>query len=77
MILKVIETNFTNKYDWISKLKDNEGLDYFIMANEFYKINRIKSPIDRQILDSLDKGQTLDCICKDLSNMKVVIEIIK
>jgi hypothetical protein len=75
MILKVTETNFTTKHNWLFKLTDSTGKTYFIMNDNFYRLNKIKAPTTRKEIDSLDKGHSIDCETKDINSVEVVIKI--
>lgn len=74
MRLKIIEVNFTSRYEWLFKLKDHNDDIYYIMDESFYKKYNMKTPITRQHLDSLDKGQSINAITKDINNMKIVVK---
>lgn len=76
MIIKVIDTNFISKNNWIFRLKDNSNEEYFIMTDKFYKINKLKSPISRKELDSLDIGHSISCHFQIIEGLKVVTQIL-
>ena len=76
MNLKVSNVNFTTEYDWIFKLVDIEKNKYFIMNNDFYKSNNLKTPISRIQLDSLDIGHPINCHFKVINEVKIIISFI-
>lgn len=76
MIIKVIETNFTSKIKWIFKLNDSTNDEYFIMTEEFYKSNKLQTPITRKELDSLDIGHSISCHFQLIEGIKVVTQIL-
>jgi hypothetical protein len=76
MIIKVIDVNFTSNHNWIFKFKDSTNEEYFIMTDKFYKLNKLKTPISRKELDSLDIGHSISCHFKLIEGLKVVTQIL-
>jgi hypothetical protein len=74
MRLKVVDVNFTSRYDWLFMLKDQNSEVYYIMDESFYKKYNMKTPITKQYLDSLDKGQSINAITREINNRKIVIQ---
>ncbi|MFC4687674.1 MAG: hypothetical protein BGO86_07615 [Chryseobacterium sp. 36-9] len=75
MRLKIIEVNFTTKYEWLFKLKDHNDEIYYVMDESFYKKYKIKTPITRQHLDSLEKGQSINAIAREIDNKNIVVQM--
>lgn len=75
MRLRIIQANFTKKYDWLFKLNDENGNVFFIMNNSFYEINKFKSPITKKELDYFDKGQWITASTVLIDELNVVITI--
>ncbi|MPT31989.1 MAG: hypothetical protein E2600_10070 [Chryseobacterium sp.] len=74
MRLKVIDVNFTSRYDWLFMLKDQNGEVYYIMDESFYKKYNMKTPITKQHLDSLDRGQSINAITREINDRKIVVQ---
>ena len=53
MRLRIIETNFTTKYNWLFKLFDENENDFYIMNQSFYESQNLKSPITKKELDTI------------------------
>ena len=75
MILKIVDFNFTREYDWTFKLSDKDGNEIYVMDKSFYERNGIPDPIGRKEIDSLDRGDKLDCDISFLEDRPVVIKI--
>lgn len=73
MRLKIIETNFTTKYEWIFSLVDENGNRFYIMNGEFYKNHNFKSPITKKELDTYDKGQWITAKVEKINGNGIVI----
>ena len=75
MRLRIIETNFTTKYDWLFRLIDQHNEIYYIMDDKFYRNHNIKSPITKQHLDSFDKGSSINAIVREINGKKIVLQV--
>lgn len=75
MRLKIIETNFTKNHDWLFKLTDESGVEFYIMNEIFYKKHKIKSPVTKIELDVYDVGQWIDALVKNLDGKGIVIRV--
>lgn len=75
MRLKITDTNFTTKYDWLFKLTDYNDEVYYIMDEFFYRKYNMKTPITRLHLDSFDKGQSINATIREINNRKIVVEL--
>ncbi len=76
MRLRITEVNFTIKHEWLFKLKDESGDEFYIMNESFYKRNFSDSPITKHELDYFDKGLTINAIIKEAEGKKAVFKII-
>lgn len=75
MRLRITDTNFTTKFNWLFKLSDENGNDFYIMNESFYKNHYLKSPITKKELDYLDRGQWITALVEFIDNQKIVVEI--
>ena len=75
MRLRIIETNFTTKYNWLFKLFDENENDFYIMNQSFYESQNLKSPITKKELDNYDRGQWITAVVRLLDDRRVVVEI--
>jgi len=73
MKLKITNTNFTTNYDWLFKLSDENGDDFYIMNEHFYKNRHLKSPVTRKELDYFDKGQWVNANAEVIDGLNVII----
>lgn len=72
MRLKITAVNFTTENDWIFKLTDENGGDFFIMNVVFYRKYNFKDPLEKRELDYFDKGQWINA-CVDLIEGKNIV----
>ena len=75
MRLRITETNYTTKYDWLFKLNDEKAEEYYIMSEVFYKKHHLKSPITKHELDYFDKGIWVTATVKLIDAKNVVVEL--
>ncbi|MFZ4796241.1 MAG: hypothetical protein ACOYMA_02035 [Bacteroidia bacterium] len=75
MRLKITDTNFTTKYDWLFKLADENGNDFFIMNTTFYEKHGFKSPVTKKELDSYDNEQWVNVIVEKIDGMGIVVGV--
>lgn len=75
MRLKITDTNFTAKYEWLFKLSDEDGNDFYIMNEAFYKNHGFKSPITKKELDYYDRGQWITAFVEQIDGKGIVISI--
>jgi len=73
MRLKIIDINFTTKFDWLFKLSDENGNDCYIMNESFYKKHNFKSPISKNELDYYDRGQWINASLEKIGGKLVVV----
>ena len=73
MRLRITDTNFTTKFDWLFKLADEKGQDFYIMDESFYKQHNLKSPITRKELDYYDRGQWITASVKEIGGKNIVV----
>lgn len=73
MRLRIIETNFTIKFDWLFKLADESGSNFYIMNKQFYKKHNLKSPITKKELDYYDRGQWISSPAKEIDGKFIVV----
>lgn len=76
MKFKIVETNFTKKYDWLFRLIADDGEVYFIMIEDFYQRHNIQSPISKLELDYLDKGQYVSGVSQSIETLNVITRIL-
>lgn len=76
MRLRIIDTNFTTKHDWLFKLADENGNDFYIMNEVFYKKYNFQSPITKKQLDVYDRGQWITTtLVKNIGGREIVIDV--
>lgn len=75
MRLKITDTNFTTKHDWLFKLVDENGNDFYIMNEAFYKKNNFKSPITKKELDYYDRGYWIFASVEQIEGKRIVISV--
>ena len=75
MRLRIIETNFTSKYNWLFKLVDENENDFYIMDQSFYESQNLKSPITKKELDNYDRGQWITAVVRQIDDRRIVVEI--
>lgn len=75
MKLKITDTNFTVRHDWLFKLADENGNDFYIMNEAFYKKHYLKSPITKKELDYYDRGQWISASVEQLEGKGIVIGV--
>lgn len=75
MRLRIVETNFTTNYNWLYKLDDENGNDFYIMNESFYKNHNLKSPITKKELDYYDRGQWITASIEQIEGNKIVVSI--
>lgn len=73
MMLTITGTNFTTSFDWLFKLSDDKGDDFYIMDNKFYKSHKIKDIITKKELDYFDKGTVINCVVEEIDGKNVVV----
>jgi len=66
MRLKITSVNFTQKHDWLFKLADENGIEYFIMDSHFYTDHKLPSPINKHYLDYYEKGISINASIKEV-----------
>ena len=47
-------SNFTRATDWLFVIEDENRSEYFIMTSDFYRNIKLKTPVTKKELDSLD-----------------------
>jgi hypothetical protein len=77
MILKIIATNFSAEINWLFKLIDNSGREYFVMQEGFYKNKGLKSSVTKDKLDTLDIKQNVDCVYELIDEKILLLNSIK
>lgn len=75
MIFKIVDINFTTKYEWLFRFSDEFGNESYIMNESFYKNHNLISPITKQHLDYLDKGQHINVVIECIENKEIVTKI--
>lgn len=75
MRLRIIETNFTTKHNWLFKLFDENENDFYIMDQSFYESQNLKSPITKKELDNYDRGQWITAVVRLIDDRGIVVEI--
>ena len=75
MRLRIIDANFTTKHDWLFKLVDENGNDFYIMNESFYKNHNFKSPITKKELDYYDKGQWVAASVEHIDGKGIVVSV--
>jgi hypothetical protein len=75
MKLKITNTNFTTRYDWMFKLSDEKGEEFYIMNDSFYNNRHLKSPLSRKELDHFDTGQWIIANSKVVDGLNVITEL--
>jgi hypothetical protein len=75
MKLRIIETNFTTKYNWLFKLFDENENAFYIMDQSFYESHNLRSPITKKELDNYDRGQWITAVVQLIDNRGIVVEI--
>lgn len=73
MRLRIIDTNFTTKFDWLFKLADESGSNFYIMTEQFYKNHNLESPITKKELDYYDRGQWISSTAKEINGKLIVV----
>jgi hypothetical protein len=73
MRLRIIDTNFTTKFDWLFKLADESGSNFYIMNEQFYKNHNLKSPITKKELDYYYIGQWITSPAKQIDGKFIVV----
>ena len=76
MRLRIVDVNYTTRFKWIYKLSNGIENDFYIMQGDFYEYYRLKNPVSRQSLDSLDIGQWLNCNVEIINGLKIIINFI-
>ena len=75
MKLRIADTNFTTRHDWLFKLADENGNDFYIMNEAFYKNHNVKSPITKKELDYYDKGQWITASVVQIDGKGIVVSV--
>ena len=75
MRLRIIETNFTTKYNWLFKLFDENENDFYIMNQSFYESQNLKSPITKKELDNYDRGQCITAVVRLIDDRRNIVKI--
>jgi len=75
MKLQIIDTNFSNKSEWLFKLLDEQDEEYFIMQNEYYKRFKLKVPITKRELDGLFIGTYIEASTIIVEQKGIVLKI--
>ncbi len=75
MRLRIIDTNFTTRHDWLFKLVDENGNDFYIMSGAFYKSHNLKSPITKKELDYYDRGQWITASVEQIDGKGIVVSV--
>ncbi len=75
MRLRIIETNFTTKYEWLFKLVDENDNNFYIMNDSFYEKHGFKSPITKRELDYYDKGQWITASVMQIEGREIVVVV--
>jgi hypothetical protein len=75
MRLQIIDTNFTNNFDWLFMLSNEHGGKFYIMNQIFYSDNKLKSPITKKELDNFDRGTWINAIVEHIDDKDVVVQI--
>jgi uncharacterized membrane protein len=75
MRLRITDTNFTTRHDWLFALADENGNEFYIMNDAFYKKYSFKSPITKIELDSYDKGQWINATVEKIDGKGIVIDV--
>lgn len=72
MILQIIDINFTTTFNWLYRLTDNTGVEYFVMNDSFYRMHGFKSPVTKKELDTFDIKQSVDCHYESIDGKNIV-----
>jgi len=75
MRLRITNTNFTTKHDWLFKLADENGNDFYVMNKVFYEKHNLKSPITKKELDYYSKEQWVNVSVGQIDGKGVVTSI--
>jgi hypothetical protein len=75
MRLRITNTNFTVRYDWLFELSDENGSLFYIMNDIYYKSHNLKSPITKKELDYFDKGQWLTATVEQIDGKGIVVSV--
>jgi hypothetical protein len=73
MRLRIIDTNFTTKFDWIFKLTSESGINFYIMNEQFYKNHNLEGPITKKELDYYDRGLWISSTAKEIDGKFIVV----
>jgi hypothetical protein len=75
MRLRITDMNFTTRHDWLFKLVDENGNDFYIMNEAFYKNHNLKSPITKKELDYYDRGQWITASVEQINGKGIVVSV--
>jgi translation elongation factor P/translation initiation factor 5A len=75
MRLRITDMNFTTRHDWLFKLIDENGNDFYIMNEAFYKNHNLKSPITKKELDYYDRGQWITASVEQINGKGIVVSV--
>ena len=75
MRLRITDTNFTTRHDWLFKLADENGNDFYIMNEAFYKNHNFKSKITKKELDYYDRGQWITASVEQIEGKGIVVSV--
>ena len=75
MRLKIVDINFTTKHDWLFKLVNENGNNFYIINESFYKNRNFKSPITKKELDYYDRGQWITASAEQIDGKGIVVSI--
>jgi len=75
MRLKIIDVNFTTRYDWVFKLADETNNIFFIMNESYYKKRNKNSPISKKELDYYDRGQWINVFTENIDGLGIVVKV--
>ncbi|WP_346320970.1 hypothetical protein [Chitinophaga sp. YIM B06452] len=75
MRLRIVEINFTARHDWLFKLCNEAGNEFYVMNEVFYKCHYLRSPIMKRELDQYDKGQWITAFVESIGGKGIVVKV--
>lgn len=75
MRLRITDTNFTTRHDWLFRLVDENGNDFYIMNEAFYKNHNFKSPVTKKELDYYDTEQWITASVAQINGKGIVVSV--
>lgn len=73
---KVININISSNNDWVFEIQDENGKLYYVLTTESYRKLKIRSPINKWVLDSLTIGTKVHIAYKQIQGRNLVIKFL-